>query len=55
MPGPKKCLILGVSLTHLVESRDLFFLEAEIVDDIFKWGVLKTARQIRVMMACSMS
>ena len=23
--GPKKWLILGVSLTHLVESKDLFF------------------------------
>ena len=35
MPGAKKWLILGVSLTHLVESRDLLFLEAEIVDNIF--------------------
>ena len=35
MPGPKKWLVLGVSLIHLVESRDLFFLEAEIVDNIF--------------------
>ena len=26
---------LGVGLTHLVESRDLFFLEAEIVCNIF--------------------
>ena len=26
---------LEVSLTHLVESRDLFFLEAETVDNIF--------------------
>ena len=34
-------LILGVSLTHLVESRDLFFLEAEIVDNIFQWNVLR--------------
>ena len=25
VPGPKKWLILGVSLTHLVEGRDLFF------------------------------
>ena len=29
VPGPKKWLILGVNLTHLVESRDLFFLEAD--------------------------
>ena len=36
MPGPKKWLILGVSLTHLVESRYLFFLEVEIVDNIFQ-------------------
>ena len=35
VPGPKKWIILGVSLTHLVESRDLFFLEAEVVDNIF--------------------
>ena len=41
VPGPKKWLILGVSLTHLVESRNLFFLEAEIVDNIFQWDVLK--------------
>ena len=34
--GPKKWFILGVSLTYyLVESRDLFFLEAEMVENIF--------------------
>ena len=33
VPGPKKWLILGVSLTHVVESRDLCFLEAEVVDN----------------------
>ena len=38
---------MGVSLTHLVESRDLFFLEAEIVDNIFQWDALKNARQIK--------
>ena len=27
---------LGVSLTHLVDSRDLCFVEAEIVDNIFQ-------------------
>ena len=43
----KKWLILGVSLTHLVESRDLFFLEAEIVDNIFQWDVLTNMRQIK--------
>ena len=41
VPGPKKWLILGVSLTHLVESRDLFFLEAEVVDKIFSVGCTK--------------
>ena len=33
--------ILGVSLTHLVESRYQFFLDAEIIDNIFQWDVLK--------------
>ena len=47
MPGPKKCLILGVGLTHLVESRDLFFLEADIVDNIFQWDALKNTLQIK--------
>ena len=46
VPGPKKWLILGVSLSHLVESRDLFFLEAEIVDNIIQQDVLKSVRQI---------
>ena len=43
----KKWLILGVSLTHLVESRDLFLLEADIVDNIFQWDVLKNMWQIK--------
>ena len=47
MLGQKKWLILGVSLTHLAESRDPFFLEAEIVDSIFQWDVLKNMRQIK--------
>ena len=47
MPGPKKWVILGVSLIHLVESRDLFFLEAEIVDNIFQLDILKNMRQIK--------
>ena len=47
MPGPKKWLILGVSLTHLVKSRDLFFLETVIVDNIFQWDVPKNVRQIK--------
>ena len=47
MPGPTKWLILGVGLTHLVESRDLFLLEAEIVDKIFNASVLKNMRQIK--------
>ena len=46
VPGPKKWPTLEVSFTHLVESRDLFFLEAEIVDNIFQWNVLKNMRQI---------
>ena len=37
--GPKIWLIIGASLTHLAESRYLFFLEAEIVDNIFHWDV----------------
>ena len=45
MPGPKKLIILGVSLTYLVESRDLFFLKAEAVDKIFQWDVLNFMRQ----------
>ena len=32
----KKWLISGVSLTRLVESRDLFFLEAKVVDNVFQ-------------------
>ena len=47
VPGPKKWLILGVRLTHSVESRDLLFFEAEIVDNIFRWDVLKNMRQIK--------
>ena len=48
-PGAKtkKWIILGVSLAHLVESRDLFFLEAETVDNIFQWDVLKNMRKIK--------
>ena len=47
LPGPKMWLILGVSLTHFVESRYLFFLEAEIVDNIFQWDVLKNMLQVK--------
>ena len=43
----KKWLILGVSLTDLVKSRDLFLLEAEIFDNIFQRDVLKNMRQIK--------
>ena len=43
----KKWLILGVSLIHLVESRDLFFLKAEVVDNNLQWDVLKNMRQIK--------
>ena len=45
MPGPKKWLVLGVNLTHLVESRDLFFREA--VDNIFQWDLLKNMLEIK--------
>ena len=38
---------LGVSLIHLLESMGLFFLEAEIVDNIFQWDVLKNIIQIK--------
>ena len=34
MPGPRKWLILA-------ESRDLFFLEAETLDSIFQWDVMR--------------
>ena len=30
-----------------MESRDLFFLEAEIVDNIFQWDALKNMRQVK--------
>ena len=46
MRGPKKWL-LGVSLTHLVENRGLFLLEADTVDSNFQWDVLKNMRQMR--------
>ena len=34
-------------MTHLVESRDPFFLEAEMVDNIFQWDVLKNMPRIK--------
>ena len=43
----KKWLILGVSFTHLVQSRDPFFCEAEIVDNIFQWDVPENMQQIK--------
>ena len=46
--------MLGVSLTHLVESRDPFFLEAEIVGNIFQWDVLKICDRYKVMITCFM-
>ena len=52
MLGPKKWLILEVSLTHLVESKDQSFLEAEVVDNVFQVDVLKIIRQIKVMQTC---
>ena len=47
VPEPKTWLILGVNLTHLVETRYLFCLEAEIADNIFWSDVLKNMRQIK--------
>ena len=44
VPGPRKWLILGVRLTHLVESSDLFFLGAEVVYSIFQLDLLKNTR-----------
>ena len=46
VPGQKKWLILGVSLSQVVESRDQFFLEAEVVDNISQLDVLKNMRQV---------
>ena len=48
-PGAKtkKWLVLGISLTHLAERRDLFFLQAEIVGNIFQWDVLRNMGQIK--------
>ena len=37
MPAPKKWLILGISLAHLLKSGGLFFLETEIADKTFQW------------------
>ena len=30
-----------------MESRDPFFIEAEVADNIFQWDVLKNMRQIK--------
>ena len=46
VPGPSKWFILGVSLTHLVESRDRF-LKVEIVHNIFQWDILKNMWEIK--------
>ena len=39
--------LIWVSLIHLAESRSLFFLEAEIVNNIFQWDAIKNMRQIK--------
>ena len=31
-------------MTHLVECRDLFFLEEKIIDNVFQWDVPKNMR-----------
>ena len=46
MPGPKVWLILGVSLTDLVERRHLSFPEAEVLDNIFQFDVLKNIKYV---------
>ena len=48
VPGPKKWLILGIGLIHLVERRYLFLLEAEVAENIFQLDVLKNMRQIKL-------
>ena len=40
-PGSKKCLILGVRLTHLVESWDPLFKLLQGVSYVVGWDVLK--------------
>ena len=30
-----------------MESKDLFFLEAEITDNIFQWAIVKNMQQIK--------
>ena len=47
VPGSKKWRIFGVGLTHLVESGEMtFFLEVDIVGNIFQWDILKTLQQL---------
>ena len=43
-PGSKKCLILGVSLTHLVESWDPLYKLLQGVSYVVGWDVLKIMR-----------
>ena len=44
VPGSKKCLILGVGLTHLVESWDTLYKLLEGVSYVVEWDVLKVMR-----------
>ena len=41
LPESKKCLILGVSLTHLVESWDPLYKLLQGVTYVVGWDVLK--------------
>ena len=45
----KRVAILGVGLTHLVESKDLLFLEAEAVENISQWDVLKNSCKMKAL------
>ena len=40
VPGPKSGLFWSKVVSHLVESRDPYCLEAEVVDNVFQWDVL---------------
>ena len=46
MPEPKMWPTLGVSPTDLVERRHLFFFEAEVLDNIFQFDVLKNIKYV---------
>ena len=43
----KKVAYFGSQFDPFSRSKDLFFLETEIVDNIFQWDVLENMRQIK--------